>query len=184
MAAPGFSIREDMMDLRNMLLMLAAITALVLSLLSDNAIAQQKPLKEQLVGTWALVVCEVVAPDGTKAPIVVGSNPAGQYIFTRDGHFSFQAAAELPKFASGEYGKTTPEENKAVAEGSIAYYGTYTANDTERTVTLHIVRSSFPNQNGSDGKRIITALTADEMSYINPARRGGGSINCAYRRAK
>jgi hypothetical protein len=147
-------------------------------------IAQQKSLKEQIIGTWALVVCEVVAPDGSKAPLVVGSNPAGQYIFTPDSHFSFQAAADLPKFASGENGKTTPDENKAVVEGSIAYYGTYTANDAERTITLHIERSSFPNLNGSDGKRIITALTPEEMSYINPARRGGGAINCAYRRAK
>ena len=171
---------------RRQFLHLAAGAAVLpaIALLPANAIAQQRSLKEQLVGTWALVVCEVVAPDGAKTPLVVGRNPAGQYIFTPDDHFSFQAAAELPRFASGENRKTTPEENKAVVEGSIAYYGTYTANDAERTVTLHIERSSFPNLNGSDGKRIITALTADDMSYINPARRGGGAINCAYRRAK
>src|SRR5262249_51044742 len=144
-----------------------------LAVLPLNAIAQQTSLKEQLIGTSALELCENVAPNGTKTPLVVGSNPAGQYIFTHDGHFSFQAAAELPRFASGDNRETTPEENKAVVEGSIAYYGTYTPYDEERTVILHIERSLFPNLNGTDGKRIITALTTNEMSYINPARRGG-----------
>jgi hypothetical protein len=155
-----------MMDQRKMLGFAASAT-LGLALLPANAIAQQKSLKEQLVGTWAVVLCESVAPDGAKTPLVVGSNPAGQYIFTPDSHFSFQAAAELPGFASGDNRKTTPEENKAVVEGSIAYYGIYTPNEAERTIILHIERSSFPNQNGTDGKRIITALTADEMSYTS-----------------
>jgi Lipocalin-like domain len=140
--------------------------------------------KDQLVGTWALVECEVVALDGTKSPLVLGSNPAGQYIFTNDGHFSFQAVALFPQFASNDRMKTTSEENKAAVRGSIAYYGTYTVNEAERTIVLHIERSSFPNQNGTDGKRIITALSESEMKYINPGRRGGGCINCAYRRAK
>jgi lipocalin-like protein len=141
-------------------------------------------IKEQLVGTWALIECEVVALDGTKSPLVLGGNPAGQYIFTDDGHFSFQAVAEFSKFVSNDRMKTTPEENKAAVHGSIAYYGTYTVDQADKTIALHIERSSFPNQNGTDGKRIITVLSENEMKYINPGRRGGGSINCAYKRAK
>jgi hypothetical protein len=169
---------------RRSIVALSAITALWLASTPGDAVAQRKTLKEQLVGTWSLVLCENVALDGAKTPLVVGSNPAGQHIFTNDGYFSFQAAAEFPQFASNDRMKTTPEENKAVVEGSIAYYGTYTANEAENTIALHIVRSSFPNQNESDAKRIITALAADEMSYINPARRVGGSINCTYKRAR
>jgi hypothetical protein len=150
----------------------------------NSIIATPKSFKEQLVGTWALAICEVVAPDGTKSPLVAGSNPAGQYIFTNDGHFSFQAAAEFPRFASNDRTQTTPEEDKAAVLGSIAYYGTYTVNETDNTIALHLERSSFPNLNGTDGKRIVTALSADELKYINPAQRGGGSINCSYRRAK
>ena len=78
--------------------------------------------------------------------------------------------------------KTTPEEDKAAVQGSIAYYGTYTVSEMDKTILVHIERSSFPNQNGTDGKRVITALSKDEMSYVNPAPRGGGSINCTYRR--
>lgn len=146
--------------------------------------AQHSSLKEQLVGTWVLVRCEVVAPNGATSPLVAGSNPAGQYIFTEDGYFSFQAAAEFGKFLSNDRMKTTSEEDKAAVQGSIAYFGTYTVDEMNKTIAVHIERSSFPNQNGSDGKRVITTLTADEMSYINPGRRGGGSIHCTYKRAK
>ena len=98
------------MDQRNTL-GLAVITALALSLLPNNAIAQQKSLKEQLIGTWTIVQCDVVNPDGTKGrPLVMGSNPVGQFIFTDNGRFSFQVAAEIPKFASGDYRKTTKNE--------------------------------------------------------------------------
>src|SRR5207245_126830 len=83
------------------------------------------------VGAWTMVLCEAVQDDGTKGPLVTGNNPAGQYIFTENGYFSFQAAADLPKFASNSRMKTTPEENKAVVEGLIAYYGTYTVNDAD-----------------------------------------------------
>jgi hypothetical protein len=125
-----------------------------------------------------------VASNGTKSPLVEGDNPAGQYIFTSDGHFSFQAAAEFPHFASNNRTETTPEENRTVVRGSIAYYGTYSVNDAEKTILLHIERSSFPNQNGTDGRRNLTLLSTDEMKYINSGRKGGGSINCAYKRAK
>jgi hypothetical protein len=163
---------------------LFAIISFGLAFAGSHAMAQQKSLKAQLVGIWTMVQCEAVQPDGTKGPLVMGSNPAGQYIFTENGHFSFQAVAELPNFASNNRMKTTPEENKAVVEGLIAYYGTYTVNDADKTIALHIERSSFPNLNGAVGKRIITALSADEMKYVNPGRTGGGSISCAYRRAK
>ena len=162
----------------------STITALGTAFLQGTAFAQQVSIKDQLVGTWKVAMCEVVAPDGTKSPLVEGNNPAGQYIFTSDSYFSFQVAAEFPHFASNDFTKTTPEEDRAVVRGSIAYYGTYTVNDAEKTITVHIERSSFPNLNGTGGKRILTLLSAGEMKYINPGRRGGGSINCAYKRAK
>jgi hypothetical protein len=166
------------------MLMISAISALWLALRADTAVAQEKSFKEKLIGTWTLVQCEVIASDGKKAPLVLGKNPAGQYIFTADGHFSFQATAVIPNFASNDRMTATPEESKAAVQASIAYYGLYTVNDGARIIDLHIERSSFPNLNGTDGRRIVTALSVDEMKYINPGRMAGGSINCAYKRAQ
>ena len=52
---------------------LAVIMAQGVSLLSGNAIAQQKSLKERLIGTWMIVRCDVLNQDGTKGrPLVIG----------------------------------------------------------------------------------------------------------------
>ena len=116
---------------------------------------------------------------------MIGTNPVGQFIFTDNGRFSFQVTAEIPKWASGgDYRKTTPEENKAIVEGTMSYFGTYTATDADKAIGLHIDRSSIPNLNGTDGKRIVTSFLRDEMTWTNPAPLGGGAINCANKRMK
>jgi hypothetical protein len=113
---------------------------------------------------------------------VFGDNPVGQFIFMENGRFAFQVTAELPNFVSGDYRKTTPEENRAVVRGSMAYFGTYSATDADKSIALHIERSSIPNLNGSDGRRIVTALSEDAMEWTNPAPLGGGSISCRNKR--
>jgi hypothetical protein len=55
------------------------------------AFRSAKSLKEQLIGTWTIVLCEAVQPDGASVPTVIGSDPAGQYIITDHGH-SFAVA--------------------------------------------------------------------------------------------
>ena len=80
--------------------------------------------------------------------------------------------------------KTTPEQNKAVAEGSVAYYGTYAVDEAAKVVTVHIVGGSFAKFNGKDGKRVITSLTADELRFNNPATSGGTAADTVWRRAK
>jgi hypothetical protein len=66
----------------------------------------------------------------------------------------------------------------------MAYFGTYTVTDADKTIALHVERSSIPNLNGTDGRRVVTAISTDEMNWTNPAPLSGGSINCANKRAK
>ena len=66
----------------------------------------------------------------------------------------------------------------------MAYFGTYKATDADEIIALHVERSSIPNLNGTDGKRVVTMFSADQMIWTNPAPIGGGSINCTNRRAK
>jgi hypothetical protein len=66
----------------------------------------------------------------------------------------------------------------------MAYFGSYTATDADRTIALHVERSSIPNLNGTDGKRVVTAISGDDMKWTNPAPIGGGSISCANTRVK
>ena len=161
---------------------LSVITALGLTLLPGSAVAQQKSLKEQLVGTWTVASWEQANKDGTKFQRF-GANPKGVNVFDANGRFFVMfARPDLPKIASNDPMKTTPEENKAVMEGTIAYYGTYTVDET-KTVTLRVEASSFPNQVGNEQKRTITSLTASELKLSNPVALSGGQINYVLKRA-
>jgi hypothetical protein len=170
------------MNRRN-ILGLSVITALGVTLLPGSALAQQKLLKEQLVGTWTVASWEQANKDGTKFQRF-GANPKGINVFDANGRFFVMfARPDLPKIASRDPMKTTPEENKAVMEGTIAYYGTYTVDETGKTVTLRVEASSFPNQVGSEQKRTITSLTANELKLSNPTASTGGQINYVMNRA-
>ncbi len=53
-------------------------------------------------------------------------------------------APTSPNSRSNNRDMGTPEENKAVVQGSITYFGTYSVDEADGTLTLHIERCSFP----------------------------------------
>jgi hypothetical protein len=101
---------------RRSILNLSAIAAVGLALLSGSSFAQQKSLKEQLVGTWMLVSFDSFYGSGTKVPNMEGSDLKGQLIFTDNGHMSNQMITQFPKIASSDRLKSTPAEDKAVSQ--------------------------------------------------------------------
>jgi Lipocalin-like domain len=170
------------MNRRNMI-RLSTVTALTLSLFSSASIAQQKSLKDQLVGTWTLVSSQAVK-DGVKTDRW-GPSPKGRVIFGADGRYSFMIfRSDLPKFAANSITAGTPEENKAVVQGMAATFGTWSVDETTKTITSNVEASSFPNQNGSTQKRIISSITADELKYTNPSSTIGTSDEVVWKRAK
>ena len=168
------------MNRRN-ILGIAAITTLAFTLLSSSAISQQKSMKEQLVGTWTFVSSTTKLPDGSPA---WGTNPKGLLIFTENGYFSSQIVrSDLPKFASKNRAQGTAEENRAVVQGSITTFGTYTVDETKKTYTLKFEGSSFPNRVGTEQTRPFT-IAGDELKVTNPSTTVGGSSEIVYKRAK
>src|SRR5207253_398218 len=122
-----------------------------------NAVAQQKSLKQQLVGTWTYVSSTTTLPNGSP---LWGTNPRGLLIFTDNGHFSWQVfRSDRPKFASNDRRQGTPDENSATIQGSLAYFGTYSVNEKDKTLISRIEGSTFPNSEGEEQKRVITSLT-------------------------
>jgi hypothetical protein len=115
-------------------------------LVASGALAQQKPIKDQLVGAWTLLLDDGVKPDGTQVPIF-GPNPAGTLIFTSNGRYSLQIMRVVNRapFVSNNRETGTADENKAVAQGTISHFGTYTVDDAGKTINFRIEGSSFPN---------------------------------------
>jgi hypothetical protein len=163
------------------LLIAKSLLLLGVAMLASDAIAQQKSLKDNLVGTWIYVSSTRTAADGTKAD---DSNLKGIVIYTSDGHFAFVSVRDdLPKLANPDRTRATPKSCKVILAGSIAYYGTYMINEVDRA---HRQRrgATYSNLIGTDQKRIITSITADELRFTNPRTPAGVTLEFVWKRAR
>jgi len=158
----------------------AAITA---ALTFGDAVAQQKTLRDQLVGTWILVSQEITSRDGTKTALF-GTNPKGLLTFDEGGHYiQIQVRPDRPKFEANNRLQGTPEENKAALAGGIGQFGTWSVNETNKLLLLHEIGNiSFPNEENTDQKRIVS-LSGDDLKLLIELN-DGGKIELIYRASR
>jgi len=151
---------------------------------SGRAIGHSQVSKDRLVGTWTYESVVVERTDGTRvAPF--GPDPKGIITLSADGRYSLQLIRpDIPKIASKDRLSGTAEENRAVAQGVVSQFGTYSVNEPEGTLTLHVETSSFPNENGTDHERIITSISADKLQWTNPTPTTPGIAYSTLRRAR
>jgi hypothetical protein len=141
--------------------------------------AQAQSLKQQAVGTWTLVSVKV----GDGEPY--GPNPHGVMFLDAGGRFSVSIVrAGVPKFAGNNRTKGTDAENAAAVHGSLNYFGTYTVDEADKSITVKIEASSYPNFEGQTQKRTLS-VSGDELQVINAAPSGGGGVaKQIWKRAK
>ena len=127
---------------RRSILGLSAVAA-GLVLMSNSAVAQQRSLKEQLVGTWTVVSCDSASANGAKQPFCV--NPNGILILDANGRYATIVAARgRPKLASGNRSEVPAEQFKAAAMGLAANFGTWSVNEADKTLTYRYEGALFP----------------------------------------
>ena len=150
---------------------------------SETVDQTRKSDKEQLVGSWILV--SLTAGDGAKQTMPYGPNPKGTMMVDANGRFSITVVrSDLPRFASDNRMTGTPEENTAIVQGCIAYFGTYSIDEATHVITVNVEGSTFPNFDGGTQTRILS-FNRDEMTYLNPTpSMGGGTAKVTYRRAR
>ena len=125
-----------------------------------------------IAGTWVLTEAYKILPDGTRASDY-GDHPHGLVIFTSDGHYSVQIyRAERLRFSSGDKVKGTAEEYKEASLSTSVHFGTYNLDPIKHTITFHIDRSSFPNQDDTTQVRPYE-LNGRELSWKVAARPDG-----------
>jgi len=125
-----------------------------------------------VVGTWVLAGAEKLLPDGSRVADY-GPNPHGLAIFTTDGYYSVQIyRAERQPFASGDKLKGTPEEYKEASLSTSVHFGRYSVDSAKHTITFHIDRSSFPNQDDTTQVRTYE-MKGEELSWKVPPRPDG-----------
>jgi hypothetical protein len=134
-----------------------------------QATAQEKSLREQVIGTWRYISVDNVRPDGTRAPLF-GPHPKGRVTFDREGNYVLLTSrGDQPKFASGNRNQGTDDE--------------YEVNEGDKTITFHIEVSTFPNWNGIDQKRPFS-ISGDELKWVTPSASNGGTAEVVLKREK
>jgi len=167
------------------ILSLIALTGLVLALQAGTAAAQQKTLKEQLVGTWILVSYDITPQNGAKQPFYQSATPKGILVLDATGRYaSVQGRAERPKFKSASrlQLEATADEMKAAILGFGANMGTWSVNEADKTMIRKYEIALIPNNDGLERKDNAT-LSGDDLRLIQTAANGSRS-EAVYRRAK
>lgn len=129
---------------------------------------------QDLVGSWRLVSIASQNPGRDTASLE--GNQSGTMMFGSDGRFALIFVRDdMPKFASNSRASGTPDENRAVVQGSIAIFGTYAVEDAGKTLVLRIENSTFPNWAGAEQRRAMT-LSGNEFTYTTPGSGGAGAV--------
>jgi hypothetical protein len=151
--------------------MIKLVSLLAMLLAASVPASAQRP---DIVGTWVLVHADKLLPDGSRVDDY-GSDAHGLVIFTANGYYSVSIyRANRTKFASGDKTKGTPEEYRDAILGMSTSFGRYTFDPDKATITFHVDRSSFPNQDDASPVRQVE-LKGDDLSW-KVAPRPDGSI--------
>ena len=121
-----------------------------------TALAQSTSLKDQLVGQWQLVSIGI----NDAAPY--GANPTGSMLLDAAGHYSIIVVSNG-------------------GAKNISYYGTYTVDEPNKSVTMHISGSTRSNADGRDQTRQVTVDGDQLIEQTLPGRKG--SIKMTWKRA-
>lgn len=125
-----------------------------------------------LVGTWTLVRCDNVYPDGHRVELY-GPHPQGLWMIDAKGHYLMHIArAQRAPFAAGDKSKGTAEEYRAASLDSNSHFGSIRIQDNQ--IATHIEQASFPNWIGRDAKSTYTRA-GNQLTYIVGKPSSGSS---------
>ena len=170
---------------RRSILGISAMTTIALAMMPGNATAQQKSLKDQLVGIWTAVSAETTAPNGAKQQFY-GAPAKGILILDAGGRYAqVLARPGRPKFKSiNRFSfEATPEELKVAVIGTVATFGTWSVDEANKTISRRPEASLLPNDEGIEQKYSVS-LSGDELKTITVNSLTGLKTEVAYRRAK
>lgn len=115
----------------------------------DEAKGNAVPLSSSLPGTWELVSREDRTASGEKrVEPSLGDDPVAILIYDRTGHFAAQFMKRDRSGSSAAAISAAGTNNSRTIGGYDAYFGTYTVNDADGTVTQRLAGSLAPENVG------------------------------------
>jgi Lipocalin-like domain len=133
------------MGRRAILVLLLAVSAVVSGSIQQGNARSTSPngtsgSGDQLVGPWRLISRVVTLEDGSAVQDPgLGKAPIGYLIYDSSGHMAAQLMRlDRPMAIDCGTSGPAPRENSQSVNGYDAYFGTYTIEETNHTVTHHL----------------------------------------------
>lgn len=122
---------------------------------------------ERFVGAWRLVAFEEDRPDGELIH-PYGQDAAGLLIYESSGQMSVQIMKRnRAPFSSADWESVPAEEIKEAIEGFTAFFGSYEADEVNRSVTHRVEGHVLPD---SVGKVLLREFTfSGDLLILKPS---------------
>lgn len=128
----------------------------------NDPAAPRAPLSRALVGTWELYSREDRTPAGElRVDPTLGAEPVALLYYDRNGHFAAQFMKRDRSEVEAEGGSAGPNNSRARG-GYDAYFGAYSVNDADGTVTQRLTGALSPENVGQVLTRGMT-VRGDEL---------------------
>ena len=165
------------------LISLTGIVLLLNVLLSESNAATQSAGDQFRGSSWKIISGSVER--GGKRIRWTAPRLQGFLMFDAGDHFLIVIMRSgLPKSAPNPGQTGTDGEKTPILQKNIACFGTYSINDADHTISVHIEGSTFPKWTGTDQQRRFT-LAGDELKWTNaPASGGAGTAELVWKRVK
>ena len=139
---------------------LSAITALVLAMLPSAALAQQKSVKEQIVGTWSIASVVDQYEDGKKE-VTFGAGVKGVFNFDGNGRFTWIIIGE-------KQAAMKTDDIRRPDALTVVQFGTYAVEGN--VIKMHTERNQNSVRDGADSTLAVTG-SGDALTFTASPRK-------------
>jgi hypothetical protein len=166
---------EGLLKMKRLISLITAAHLLGVLLPEGSAVAQTA--NEHFKGTSWTLISGSFDRAGKKVHLTA-PRLQGFLMFDNNDHF----LAAITRSGLSKTGSKPGQ--KETLQRSIASFGTYSINDADHTINVHIEGSTFPKWNGTDQKRLFT-VAGDELKWTNSSPPGGaGTAQLVWKRVK
>jgi Lipocalin-like domain len=143
-------------------LAVATVVSAALVLPLNSVLAQQKTLKETIVGTWTITSVYDQYEDGKKVN-PWGAGVKGEHVFGSDGSY-IQTLIGEPR---ADMKSDDPRRADAYV---VVLLGRYNVDEANKTITYKVERAANSMRNGAD-QSLAVSINGDDASFVGSPRK-------------
>jgi lipocalin-like protein len=141
------------------------------------SIVNSVPLSKALVGTWDLLSREDVSSAGQRhTEASLGSDPFGLLFYDAKGNFAAQFMKRARDDSAPQFVAQAAVNNSRAQGGYDAYFGTYTVDDAEGTVTQRLIGALSRENVGQVLTRAMSVAGDELVIRVHTATSSGSAI--------